>query len=212
MPERAFKLSLISSCTAQHFTRFNNKLLTYCIIFCLWLTIICCCSCCVPEYSVLPKLCLRLCCPFLGETLYIVVFYVSCFHNPVEVPTCHGAFVRINIYLSCSLSCCHVACLVDGSEGVHPDDKGMRAEKKSNHTKDSPSVTCMTPCWVSCMYDCGLHHPLERHHLKWMIQLSVSQQMHFIVTFSTVVIWILAQGCCYKALPLISMCLHYLVI
>lgn len=48
------------------------------------------------------------CSPFAG--LYCPVLCgVACWlytYNPVEVPTCHGAFVRIKIYLSCSLSCC----------------------------------------------------------------------------------------------------------
>lgn len=51
---------------------------------------------------------LVLCSPFAGLNCSVVCGVVCWLftYNPVEVPTCHGAFVRINIYLSCSLSCC----------------------------------------------------------------------------------------------------------
>ena len=68
--------------------------------------------CCVVSLNVLAcQSCVCVCVSHSG-VMYCMcgVLCRLCVHNPVEVPTCHGAFVRINIYLSCALSHCHVVC------------------------------------------------------------------------------------------------------
>lgn len=56
---------------------------------------------------------LKPCHPFAGLCRSVLCGVVCrlCTCNPVEVPTCNGAFVGINIYLSCSLSCCSCCAL-----------------------------------------------------------------------------------------------------
>lgn len=127
--------------------------LTHCVLFSQTNH---CCPC-VSQYSGLPEWFLSLC------VSHWVKLLPWCFMFTVAMSSCGGSklpccFGRTYIYLSCSFSYCHVACLVDASEGVHPDDKGTRAREKSDYTNDSPSYEWINPCWVSLHAWCGVRH------------------------------------------------------
>lgn len=79
-------------------------------------------------------------------------------YNPVEVPACRGALAGLIFTFPVPSPTVNIACLVDASEGVHPDDKGTRAREISDYTNDSPSYECMSPCWVSLHAWCGVRH------------------------------------------------------
>lgn len=122
------------------------------------------------------------CSPFAGlhrPVLCGVVCWLYTY-NPVQVPTCHGAFVRINIYLSCSLSCCSRCVLSRRFWRSSPRRQRYATEKcdfslkKKQTTKTSsqfhPLLKCMTPCWVSLHVWCGVCLSWKEATRRWMAQ------------------------------------------
>lgn len=146
------------------------------------------------------------CSPFAG--LYCPVLCgVVCWlytYNPVEVPTCHGAFVRINIYLSCSLSCCTRCVLSRRFWRSSPRRQRYATEKcdfslkKTNYkniipVSPSPKVHDSHVGWV-CMFDVVSVCLGKKPPVDGWLKLSMSQRMNFIVTFTTTFTW----RCCLQ--------------
>lgn len=146
----------------------------------------------------------------LGCTvLYSVLLCVDCAPTILsKLPTCNGAFVRINIYLSCSLSCCSCCALSrrfwrssPGRQRYESDSKRRFFSETTQTTTTTTTTTtlfppillkCMTPCWVSLHVWCGVCPSVclgKKPPVVGWLHLSMSQWMNFIVTFTASFTW-----------------------
>lgn len=187
--------SLISSCTAQ-LSRCCCNHTANMLYYILSMTNNFSVMWCVSEDFVLLNLCLCLCFPFLGYMMFFVVFDVS--YVSVILSKFQPAMVLLSgLIFTCPVPSPAVTLRVKSTvlREFTQTTKVCEQKEKSNYTNDSPPASaCLHVGWVACvMWPSSL---LERCHPTWMIQLSESQQMHFIVTFPTISIWILAADCC----------------